>query len=60
MMEMITAIALWCGPPVYSGIYGLADRSKKDVQECRERLLKCLTEDPKVDHKKCFAQEKLK
>lgn len=52
MLEMITAIALWCSvpTPVAPG------RTLNQVQECRERLLKCLTK----NEQKCFEQERLK
>lgn len=61
MFEIITAIALWCGPPVYSGQFGLPDRSKKEVQECRDRLLKCTGLNPTpIFAYDCFLKEKLK
>lgn len=56
MFEMITAIALWCGQPVYRGQIGYTEISKVQVQECRDRLLKCLTS----NSQKCFENERLK
>jgi len=67
MFEMITAIALWCGVPnqtATSRNYAVTqvqaainrDYAVAQVQECRDRLLKCLTN----NSQKCFEQEKLK
>lgn len=56
MMEMITAIALWCSGPHVSDNVGWVNKARAEEQACRERLLKCLTN----NSQKCFESEKLK
>lgn len=53
MTELIIAISLWCGSPV---------KRAKDVQKCREEIIKCLEvmKDFKNswDGSRCFKNEK--
>lgn len=56
MEQLIIAIATWCG-------VSSADRSSKDIDACRTRIIVCLTEDSskprEVALADCVSKEKL-
>lgn len=58
-LELITAVALWCGqatPPVQIGTDLVVTRNPVAVDKCREELLTCF----KKEKFECFKKEKLK
>lgn len=58
-MEMILAIALWCGSPFMRPGAFFEDRSLKDVQHCRERLYACTKNKLGEEARLCFGKEKI-
>ncbi len=57
MTELMIAIAVWCGNVTPITPYSVQEKSKKDIQQCRERLIKCVTNDPAIILP-CFQKEK--
>lgn len=63
--QILTAIALWCSVPVNStkgslGVKTGSDRSLKEIQTCRENIVKCINNTPFFESfDKCFMAEKL-
>ncbi len=56
---IIMAVALWCGNP---STYGGSVVTAEHVNECRARLINCITklQTDNVAGKSCFEAEKLK
>ena len=60
MFEFVMALALWCGTST-----GTAERSVRDIQNCRDRILECakkiktIGEPTIAEHEKCFFKERL-
>lgn len=62
MLQLITAIAMWCGIQS-SGEYQTHRRTVSEVNTCRERILECMREPGgkiAVDRYSCFMKEKLR
>ncbi len=58
MIELITAIALWCGEPLQGGIT-INSRSFKEVQACRDELMACLEKASHAHQTECFKKKKI-
>lgn len=62
VIQMMTAIALWCGEPINTAGFTMEHRTAKEVNECRVKLHDCL-EKADMSHSaetKCFAETVLK
>ncbi len=54
ILQLLSAVALWCG-------------SAKDIQACRDRIIKCMAEEsanlnsrPEISAGNCFIKERIK
>jgi hypothetical protein len=62
MSQLLTAIALWCGTPTLSGASGgwsHEERTYKQVDTCRQRLIECALWKNQEEFLECFKKEKL-
>lgn len=45
MSEVLIFIALWCGSPINSTNFHVPDVFPRQIQSCREKMMKCVESD---------------